>query len=125
MTSPLTLNIRELVHSQSQMDIKTYICNKMILCCKFISEIHQKRKSNIALSLKSQMRNNGSPTRHPTTFLMSIKHQYSTLRELYMMINLLMTGYYSPLIRISVHYMFQNITTGSHQNICHRFGIAF
>ena len=43
---------------------------------------------------------------HPRTFMLSIQHQYSTRRELYMMMNLSMTGYYLPLINVSVNSMF-------------------
>ena len=107
-TYPSTLIILELVHSQSQMEIKISIWNNMVLRHTFASYFHQKSKLNIYLSLTSRMRTNGSLTRHITIFWLSIQHQYSTWRGLYMIMNMLMTGYSYPLIDVSVHFMFWN-----------------
>ena len=92
-TYPLTLIIRELVNSQSKLEIRTSLSNNMLLQRTSNSDVHQKRNLNISLSLTSRMRENGIPARHPKLFLLSIQHQYSTQRELYLMTNLFMTGY--------------------------------
>ena len=106
-TSPLTLIIRELVHSQSQLEIKIPLWNNMVLRHTFTSYFHQKINLKISLSLTSRMRTNRSPRRNFVIFRLSIQHQYSTWRELYLMMNILMTGYYFPLIGVSVHFLFR------------------
>ena len=77
-TYPLTLIIKELVHSKSHMEITTSLWNNMVLRRTFTEDVHQKTNLNISLSLISRMSTNGIPIRHPTIFLLSIKHQYST-----------------------------------------------
>ena len=121
-----TLNLieRELVHSKSHLEIKTSLWNNMVLRHAFTSDANKKTNLNIALSLTSRMRKNGRPTSNPTIFLLSIQHRYSTWREIYTMITLLMTGYSSPLINSSVQNMFQYLNTGLLHNSCHRFSIA-
>ena len=87
-TSPLTLIIRELVHSQSQLEIKISLCNNMVLRHTFTSYFHQKINLKISLSLTSRMRTNRSPRRNFVIFRLSIQHQYSSWRELYLMMNI-------------------------------------
>ena len=79
-TSPLTLIIQKLVHSQSKMEIIPSLRKNMVIRRTFTSDVHHKRNLNISLSLPSRMRTIGIPTRHPTIFLLSIQHQYSSWR---------------------------------------------